>query len=243
MFHTIDDRQSAISFPPQVFQRAIGKLHDFGYQTLNLLEAWEGLRQGTEFPKRALVITFDDGYETVYREAFPILQRYGMSATVFLTVGDQKTGNGRLPSLEGRSMLSWSEIKEMQRGRMDFGAHTLTHPDLTRLPIERAESEICDSKAIIEDALSAQVDIFAYPFGRYDERCREIVRQNFIVGCSDELGLVRAGSDRYALERVDASYLRRDRLFDIMLTRLFPWYIWARGIPRRIWPDVPSVSA
>ena len=108
MFHTIDDRHSAISFPPQVFQRAIGKLHDFGYQTLNLLETWKGLRQGTEFPKRALIITFDDGYETVYKEAFPVLQRYGMSATVFLIVGDQKTGNGRLPSLDGRSMLSWS---------------------------------------------------------------------------------------------------------------------------------------
>ena len=243
MFHTIDDRDSAISFPPQVFQRAIGKLHDFGYQTLNLLETWKGLRQGTEFPKRALIITFDDGYETVYKEAFPVLQRYGMSATVFLTVGDQKTGNGRLPSLEGRSMLSWSEIREMQRGRIDFGAHTLTHPDLTRLSTQLAKSEICDSKMIIEDMLSAQVDTFAYPFGRYDERCREIVRQNFIVGCSDELGLVRASSDPYALERVDASYLRKDRLFNIMLTRLFPWYIWARGFPRRIWPDVPSVSA
>jgi peptidoglycan/xylan/chitin deacetylase (PgdA/CDA1 family) len=222
-----------------LFRRAMAKLHDCGYRTLNLLEAWEHLHQGAEFPSRALVITFDDGYETVYREAFPVLQRYGMSATVFLTVGDRKTDNGRLPSLEGRSMLSWSEIREMQQERIDFGAHTLTHPDLTRLSTETAESEICQSKAIIEDALSAPVDTFAYPFGRYDERCREIVRENFTLGCSDELGLIRAGSDRYALERVDASYLRRDRLFEIMLTGMFPWYIWARGIPRRIWPDVP----
>ena len=241
-FHTIDERHSVISFPPRVFRRAMARLHDSGYRTLNLLEAWEHLRQGAGFPSRALVITFDDGYETVYKEAFPVLQRYGMSATVFLTVGDRKTGNGRLPSLEGRSMLSWSDIREMQRGRIDFGAHTLTHPDLTRLPLEQVQSEIFESKTVIENALSAPVDTFAYPFGRYDERCREIVRQNFSLACSDELGVIKASSDRYALERVDASYLRRDRLFDILLTRMFPWYIWARGIPRRIRPDVPSVS-
>jgi hypothetical protein len=41
------------------------------------------------------------------------------------------------------------------------------------------------------------------------------------------------------LERVDASYFRRDRLFDIILTPLFPWYVSVRGIPRRIRPDVP----
>ena len=98
------------------------------------------------------------------------------------------------------------------------------------------------AKTVIENALSAPVDTFAYPFGRYDERCREIVRQNFSLACSDELGVIKASSDRYALERVDASYLRRDRLFDILLTLMFPWYIWARGIPRRIRPDVPSVS-
>ena len=240
MFHTIDDRRSVISFPPRVFRRAMGRLHDFGYRTLSLLEAWEHLRQGAKFPNRALVITFDDGYETVYKEAFPVLQYYGMSATVFLSVGNRKTNGGRLPSLEGRSMMSWSEIREMRQEKIDFGAHTLTHPDLTQLPTEQAESEICESKKIIEDALSAPVATFAYPFGRYDERCREIVRQNFTLGCSDELGVIRRGSDRYALERVDASYLRRDRLFDVILTPVFPWYIWARGIPRRIRPDVPA---
>jgi len=218
------------------------RLHDSGYRTLNLSEVWEHLRQGAEFPSRAVVITFDDGYETVYKEAFPVFQRYGMSATVFLTVGDRKTTNGRLPSLEGRSMLSWSEIREMQRGGVDFGAHTLTHPDLTRLPFERVQTEICDSKAVIENALSIPVDTFAYPFGRYDERCREVVRENFTLGCSDELGVIRAGSDPYALERVDASYLRKDQLFGLLLTHMFPWYIWARGIPRRIRPDVPPVS-
>jgi peptidoglycan/xylan/chitin deacetylase (PgdA/CDA1 family) len=235
-FHDIDDHRSVISISPGVFRRGIARLHDRGYRTLSLLEVVDCLGRGALFPERSLVITFDDGYQTVYDEAFPVLQRYGLSATVFLTVGEKGTAgpSDRLPSLEGRSMLTWREIREMHRWGIHFGAHTLTHPDLTRLPFDRVEAEVCDSKAIIEDALGAPVACFAYPYGRYDHRSREIAWQYFACACSDRLGLITAGSDPYALERVDAYYLRSDPLFDVMLTRLFPWYIRARRIPRRI---------
>jgi peptidoglycan/xylan/chitin deacetylase (PgdA/CDA1 family) len=235
-FHALDDRPSVISFSPRVFGRSMAELHQRGYRALGLSEAVGCLRQGQPFPPRAFVITFDDGYRSVYDEAFPVLQGYGMLATVFVTVGERTTARpaGRLPSLSGRSMLAWHEIREMQQWGIDFGAHTLTHPDLTCMPLDRAEAEIRDSKAIIEDALGARVDCFAYPYGRYDQRTRDIAKQHFACACSDELGLVAAGSDLYALERVDAYYLRTDRLFRVMLTEWFPWYIRARGVPRRI---------
>ena len=235
-FHALDDQPSVTSFSPRTFRRGIARLHERGYQAMSLLEVVDCLHHNVPFLKRSLVITFDDGYQSVYEHAFPVLQRYGMPATVFLTVGEKGTtkASGRLPGLEGRSMLSWQEIREMQGSGITFGAHTLTHPDLTRLTMERIESEICDSKTVIEDALSAPVTCFAYPYGRYDTRSCEIVRRHFASACSDTLGLVSAGSDRYALERVDAYYLRTDWWFDVMMTRLFPWYIQARSIPRRI---------
>jgi len=234
-FHAIDKRSSVISISPTVFQNAMARLHEGRYQTLRLMDAANYLQRGTPFPDRSFVITFDDGYQSVYKEAFPVLEGYGMSATVFLTVvkkGEAKSG-GRLPSLTGCSVLSWKEIQEMQQSGIDFGAHTLTHPDLTRVPFDRVKAEVCDGKSIIEDALSAQVTSFAYPYGRYNDQIRDLVREHFACACSDKLGLARQGSDLYALERVDAFYLRTDRLFNIMLTRFFPGYIWACSIPRR----------
>jgi len=235
-FHALEDRPSVISFSPAVFRRGMARLHESGFRALSLLEAADYLRRGNPFPNRSFVITFDDGYQSVYEQAFPVLQRYGVSATIFLTVGDRGTAKsgGRLPPLECRSMLSWYEIREMHRYGIEFGAHTLTHPDLTRLPPERVEAEVSNSKALIEDALSAPVACFAYPYGRFDQRSREIVSQHFSCACSDKLGLIRAGSDCYALERVDAYYLRTDRLFGLMMTTVFPWYVQARSIPRRI---------
>lgn len=233
-FHALDDQKAVISFSPRLFQRGIAHLHANGYRTINLAHAAERVRTRTLFPAHSLVITFDDGFKSVYDEAFPILRQYDMTATVFLTVGREGESLDRLPSLNGRLTLSWDEIREMQRGGFTFGAHTLTHPDLTRLPPAMKEAEICDSKAIIEDALNAPVTSFAFPYGRSDARSRAIVQKQFACACSDNLGLVSSASDPYALERIDMYYLRGDRLFALLQTGLFPWYLLSRGLPRLI---------
>jgi peptidoglycan/xylan/chitin deacetylase (PgdA/CDA1 family) len=151
-FHAIDDRPSVISFSPAMFERGMARLHDAGYRTLSLLEAAEYVRRRQPFPERSFVITFDDGYQSFFEEAFPVLTRYGMHATVFLTVGEEQSiaPDTRLPSLSGPGMLSWREIREMQNAGIHFGAHTLTHPNLTRLTRKRVEAEIWKSKTIIE---------------------------------------------------------------------------------------------
>jgi peptidoglycan/xylan/chitin deacetylase (PgdA/CDA1 family) len=235
-FHTIESGAEAICFPPQVFRRGLERLHASGYRSLSLSEVAGWLRTGGPPPGPALAITFDDGYQSLYDEAFPVLQRYGLTATIFLTVGEAAVPRPgqRLPSLSGRPMLSWGEIQEMRRAGITFGAHTLTHPDLTRLPADRVEVEVRDSKAVIEQALGEEIHCFAYPYGRYDAYSREIAQQLFDCACSDRLGLATAHSDPHALERVDAYYLRTDRLFALMTTGLFPWYIMARRVPRQI---------
>ena len=133
-FHAWDDLPSVLSFPTDVFVRGIRKLYGNGFRTLSLETAVSCARDGAEFPERALVITIDDGYRSVYEFAFPVLQEFGMTATLFLTVGaDRAKGNARPPAVDGRSMLCWKEVDEMHRYGFSIGAHTLTHPDVTRV--------------------------------------------------------------------------------------------------------------
>jgi len=235
-FHAIEEHTSVISVSPQVFSHGIGRLHQHGYQTVSLLKAADIIRRGKSFAERSIVITFDDGYQSVYNNALPVLQRHGMSATVFLTVGMNKDtdSGGRLPSLGDRTMLSWDEIHEMHDSGISFGAHTLTHQDLTRLTNRQLENEIYSSKVIIEDALGIPILCFAYPYGRHDSRSRAFVQKHFACACSDRLGLIDAGCDLFAMDRVDAYYLRTERLFGIMLSRFFSWYIRACNFPRRL---------
>ena len=233
-FHALDKLKSPISFPPHLFRRGLAQLNVHGHKILALEQAVENLHTGKPFPPRALAITFDDGYRSVYEEAFPVLQEFDMTATVFLTVDAGEESAERLLPLNGRDRLSWREIREMHGYGIAFGAHTLTHPDLSRLPASEAEKEIVESKHIIEQALGAPVFSFAYPFGRYDETCRQIARAHFVCACSDRLGLMSHRSDAFALERVDAYYLRDERLFGLVETGLFPWYIFSRQVPRQL---------
>lgn len=235
-FHAVDDTASVIAFSPSLFRRGLQTLSAAGYRTISLMEATDCLTRQLGFPDHAFVITFDDGYESVYSQALPVLRELNYSATVFITTGRSLTTevDERLPSLENRLMLSWREILEMQQYGIEFGAHTLTHPDLTRLSRPQVEIEIGDSKKRIEDMTSRQVTSFAYPFGRFDEQAREIAREYFDCACSDKLGITGGRSDPFALERVDAYYLRSENIFALLPTRFFPGYILSRSVPRRL---------
>lgn len=233
-FHKIDETPSVISFPPSLFESFMEKLIRNGYRAVGLTDAVENLYRGAPFQEKTFVLTFDDGYRSVYSEAFPVMKRHGMSATVFLTVGDPPGPGGRIPPLNGSEMLSWAEVTEMREAGIRFGAHTLTHPDLTRLGTEKIEYEIVKSKEIIEGVLGEPVRSFAYPYGRYDERSMGIAGRLFDCACSDELGLLTLESNRYALGRVDAYYLKDERLSGLMLSGLFPYYVRLRNVPRKI---------
>lgn len=243
-FHDIDDRPSVISISTEVFSWGMAKLYESGYRTLSQMEVVDILNRDALFPDHCFGITFDDGYQSVYTKAFSILQRYGMSATVFLAVGKKVPvrSNEHLPSIDGRSMLNWNEIREMQRWGIEFGAHTCTHPDLSQIPIDLAKKEVIDSKAIIENAIGTPVSYFAYPFGRHNLLVRNYVQEHFSCAFSDKLGLINKYSDLYDFERVDAYYLRTHRLFHIILTKSFPWYVLARSIPRQIRRKLQSSS-
>jgi peptidoglycan/xylan/chitin deacetylase (PgdA/CDA1 family) len=130
-------------------------------------------RQRNEKP--IVAITFDDGYADNYEYAFPLLQKYRLSAAFFITAGlieRDRTVVERFLSLrrcclEDIESLSWEQVREMQKTGMEIGSHTWSHPNLARLEPTRVESELRRSKEIIEERLGVSVDLLAYPFGKY----------------------------------------------------------------------------
>lgn len=234
-FHALDDRHSAISYPPKAFQRGLAQLSVHRIQTIDPVDAARAMQTHTSFQPHS-VITFDDGFQTVYTEAFPFLRDLGMASAVFLAEGrrEQHASANRLPSLDGQTMLSRNEICEMQRHGFTFGAHTLTHPDLCHLSDAQIEAEMLGSKVTIEQELGAPVECFAYPFGCCNMRSYAIARDHFSCACSEDLGVARADSDAFALERVDAYYLRTRFALSLVPTRWFVCYVRACNIPRRL---------
>jgi len=235
-FHSLDDGRAPTSFGPALFARCMDTLARSGYRTLTLSEAASLAAARRPFPERSFVITFDDGYRNVFDCAFPVLSRHSFTATVFLTTGrgDAAGDADRLPPLFNGEMLSWGEIRAMKANGFDFGAHTLTHPDLTRLSPDDAAREMTVSRDAISRALGAPVSTFAYPYGRYDAASAEIAAREFACACSDELGLFTASSNLCAIPRIDAFYLRGERLFGLVRSPQLPLYLLLRNVPRTL---------
>src|SRR4030065_1715789 len=117
-YHSLDSSGSVISTAPSRFRSQMAWLHQKGFQTLSLAEAARLVRAGQPFRERTCVVTFDDGYETVYRDAFPILQELGYTATVFLITGycgKRNSWPGHVSPVGEQSLLSWTHIEEMAR--------------------------------------------------------------------------------------------------------------------------------
>jgi len=245
-------------------------IHEFENQIKHVVRHYKivtlneiiGRMRNREPLRRYLAITFDDGFRDNYENAYPILKRYDLPATIFLTTGYVETG--KIPwfirvrymfketkrielkvNLNGQSrvlplgtqreryaasqiimnhlmgcgskeimdtveaisqeleignfneindlMLSWKQIREMSKNSILFGGHTITHPILSKIPLNNAEEEIKGSKEIIESETGQSVRTFAYPFGKKDHFREEITK---ILGRHDFIGAVTTEKGR-----------------------------------------------
>jgi len=107
------------------------------------------------------------------------------------------------PELGADLFLSWDDVRTMHRNGVSFGAHTVTHPRLTKVSKERARSEIAESKKKIEQELNERVRSFAYPGGAFDNNIKSMVREEgFACAVTIRRGINNLGSDLYELRRV-----------------------------------------
>lgn len=210
MYHAITEERSAIAVSPAAFARQMQALHDGGYNVIALTDLVRCLQAGEPLPPRSIVITFDDGFESVYRVAFPTLARFGFPATVFLVSGHCGKDNnwpGQPAGVPIYPLMSWEQARELDRHGIEIGAHTVSHPRLDQLETDQVLTELTQSKEEIEGQIGRAVGQFAYPYGRFHDSIRRAVASLFDGACGTRPALVRRGGDRYAIERIDAQYV------------------------------------
>lgn len=176
MLHSISvpetPEEATYYLSPRRFRTLLQWLKTAGYNSadsMGLLAGDTGLRD--------FVLTFDDGYDDFYTEVFPLIHDFKLKPIVFLPV--DRIGQANLwdqaNGLRARKLMTLSQILELRRHGVRFGSHTLTHPSLPRLSEAELRREVFDSKRKLEDLLSEEVSMFAYPFGELDRRARAAV--------------------------------------------------------------------
>jgi len=219
MYHEISPAGasgSRLAVSPEAFAGQLAYLHDAGFQTVTagrLAEVLAGAPGG--LPDRAVVLTFDDGFEDFHRCALPLLDRYGYTATVFVTTGwVQDAGRDAAGRCPGR-MLSWSQVAEAAGAGMEVGAHSWGHPQLDQLPGAALREELYASKAQLEDRLGRPVPGLAYPFGYSSARVRRVARgAGHHYACAVSNTLLTPGADLLALPRLTVRRSTTPQVFE-----------------------------
>lgn len=212
-----------LSIPPDRFRFQMKYLRDHGYTVVTLDELARIENGNQEYSAQAVAISFDDGYLDNYTNAFPILQEFGFSATVFLItdfVGKTHAWDACSP----KRYLDWRHIKEMSRHGISFQSHTCTHPDLRKIEAGEAMQELTDSRKKIEDVLGKPVRHFAYPYGKYNDAVIRRVKEAGYLA-SYAAGMSERGS--FARERFDVDVKDSPVLFSFMTSR---WGSWIRTV-------------
>lgn len=206
-----DARLRGAYTPPPRFAKQMAFLKKQGTVFYTAAELIKYLREHGSFPPNGLAVTFDDGWRDNYENAFPVLQRYGIKATIFLVsscIGEVSTK--AVADGEGaRAHLTRAQVLEMSEHGIEFGSHSVNHRLLHQLSLPEVKFEVEESQRQIADLLGKPCQTFAYPAGFLTEEVQRIVAQaGYLAAFSTIYGPTDA-LDLYALNRVEI--LRADR--------------------------------
>ena len=192
--------------PRRALSRQLRLLRLLGYRGIHFDELVEAIRGARLPPRRAVVITIDDGYTDNLEIAQPVLSRHDFPFTIFL-VSDRLGGAGdwsRGDQLGDRPLLSLAQVERLAAQGVRFGAHTRTHPHLPELPDQELEPQIAGSRRDLEKRIGSPVDVFAYPYGELDDRAVDAVRAAGFAGAgTTQPRLVGLDEDPYLLPRIE----------------------------------------
>jgi peptidoglycan/xylan/chitin deacetylase (PgdA/CDA1 family) len=159
------------------FEFMLSTLKAYGYQTITFADLMNYLDKGKPLPAKPIIITSDDGYQSTYTYAFPILKKYGYKMTVFLItsyIGNDENSRRMnefdfdAEGVPHRPMLIWPEVRSMSKYGIEFQSHTWSHGIITNIPIKQAEMELAQSKYDIEVNTGKPCFIVAWSHGIFN---------------------------------------------------------------------------
>jgi peptidoglycan/xylan/chitin deacetylase (PgdA/CDA1 family) len=291
---------------PQRFREQMQWLKEHGYQGVSLGEAlaWQASNskfksaigkdevsqpvnfQPSTINPKLVALTFDDGFQDFYTDAWPALQEFGFTATMYLPtafISDQRRAFAPQTKTESRKQkaetipdpgaqtpelliqsaignrqsatgsainhqpstkpycLNWSEIKELHRDGIEFGSHTVNHPELVELTRPEIESEIQNSKLEIENHLGTACTAFAYPYAfpqadpDFVERFRDLLATaGYHSNVTTQIGRHESGHDLLQIKRLPVNQADDLALFAAKLTGAYDWLGKIQGLSKTL---------
>jgi peptidoglycan/xylan/chitin deacetylase (PgdA/CDA1 family) len=207
MYHAIEKPNPNYDYQflyvaPEKLREQVRELKEAGVQFIRASEV-----NGAGGHGRQALITLDDGFKNVFDHALPVFREFGVPAITYIVAGQIGGSNAwdHHLNLQKRPLMSRSEILEWLEAGLEIGAHTVNHPNLSRIPPAEARREIFDSKKILEDLTGRAIVHFCYPHGGWTPQVRDFVEEaGFETATTCDVGCNFPDKDNLALRRLVA---------------------------------------
>ncbi len=161
-------------------------------RNFNFLTFKDILQENYDPNKRNIIITFDDGCNSLYYNAFPVLKKYGIKAVVYIvtnSIGEENVIWEQNENKNPLDILSVDQIKEMAEFGIEFGSHSMNHKHLGQLSENELIEDLSESKRVLENILNNEVYSIAYPYGTYSNKVLEITaKTGYLFGLTTKPG-------------------------------------------------------
>lgn len=242
MYHKIPDAPLAsrhrIFVTKDRFARHLAFFRARGFTPITFLDYQDFARARrplSEFPRRPLMLTFDDGYLDNFTNLLPLMRQYGYRGVLYL-LGDFTIDHNQWdlladPTEPRAALMSEAQKQAFVAAGWEIGAHTLHHPHLPALPPAEAAAEISGSKAALEARLGTEVISFAYPYGALTEQLkRQVAAAGFAFAVATDTGGLHLEDDRMQIFRVNMfPHETSASLFKKTASWYRKYFYWKRG--------------
>ena len=229
-FHSIDDSGAIISYPTKQFAELLKKLRKSNIPILSLDEIL------ADPSKQGVVITFDDGMRSVYKNALPVLKEYGAPAHIFIATAAIESPETleQAITIEDFEMLSWHEIEQLQASGIQIDAHTHRHPDMRTINKEQILEEFHLSHEILASKIGVTPEYFAYPFGYHNQLARDCAADFYKASVTTELKPLSKNYDAAAIPRLDSFYFQTSKAINNLDSSMMTMYLKLRNTMRNV---------
>lgn len=195
--HVSNDTPKSTSISPKLFERHLELIEAQGYQVISIERVADALRKQKSVPDKTVVITFDDGYRSIFDTAFPMLKKRDWPFTVFVNTQPHDEAHA--------THMTWSELKTLSKHNdVTIANHSHSHAFLIRQKQSAADifkSEIEKTEARIKQKLGVSHKLFAYPFGEYNSGLMTQLEQHGYLAFGQHSGAVATDVNRQLIPR------------------------------------------
>ena len=194
----IDIVGRGLSVSPTNFERQLQEIKERGYNSITFQDLENYIEKSSSLPSKPIMLTFDDGYDNAYTTAMPLLQKYNLKASFAIITG-----------FVGRpGYMSWEQIKDLKKNGFQIVSHSVNHPNLATISLQKLTYELHQSKSTLDSVLNQDTKVIVYPSGKYNDQVIDLARkEGYILGRTTrystsitptdllDLGAVRMGDE------------------------------------------------